>query len=243
MSKLMRGIITILFLITILFVVFITFPSVKNLIFPKHTNENIETAQTVQSVDSQKESYKKISDKPALWKASKSGINIWLFGTIHVAPKETEHKNVWFNTSFLKLLDSVNKVYFESDAISQTGQQQATKLMFDYSMLPDQITLESLLSKENKEKLESYLKKRNLSIKQFNMMQPWAIALILSQIEIQRLNYSLELGVDKLIYNSIEENKKKIDYLESINAAIKPFYTLDMKDQIKLLINVFGRHQ
>ena len=167
-----------------------------------------------------------------LWKATrKGGGTIYLLGTIHLVrpdfyplPRGIEEA---FNLS--------NKLVVEVD-ITRTDQAALGRLVMAHGI--DNSTPDSLFKKlepETLSLLKDYIETKNLSTRMFGQMQPWLASLTISQMELQRLGFDAESGIDKHFLRKAHKEGMEVLALESEESQISLFSSLSPALQGKML--------
>jgi uncharacterized protein YbaP (TraB family) len=96
-------------------------------------------------------------------------------------------------------------------------------------------TLEKHLSPEAFESVKKQLTELGASLEAANKYRPWFLALSLASIEIVKLGFDPNYGIDRYFLSKATE-KKKIVELESLEYQFKLFSTLSEKDQELFLL-------
>ena len=208
--------------------------------FPKLVGKNTSKQSTTHPISSHQTTAGEhtpnaLMGKPALWKASKDGVSFWLFGSYHAAPTHQETHNVWMNDAFLHLFQQANKIYFEADAFSLEGQKKLAGLIQKKAFLPKGTTLEDILETKDYQALQRYLERLKYPLPPVSTMKPWMVMIFLTQLEMAQHGFSVEMGIDKILYKTALKEKKDIDYLETPEQSLAVLYQMDKDQQIKAL--------
>lgn len=134
---------------------------------------------------------------PALWKIADEDTTIYLFGTVHILPKDLE----WLDASITDALAKSDIIITElpMDPGSETELQQLTMTK---GMLPKGTTLRSLLSAEQVTIYEGALAKLGVpaaAFAQFDPMKPWFAGMTFSVLPLMQQGYSPDSGVEKVL--------------------------------------------
>ncbi|WP_105258095.1 TraB/GumN family protein [Pseudoalteromonas sp. T1lg88] len=159
---------------------------------------------------------------PALWQVEKQGKTSYLFGTVHVG-----------DTSMKGLPKKIEKAISNSDAVvvevdlTALSAVQIQQRSMPFLMLQNGRTLDSELSPQSYQKLDQYFGEKNINIKMFSSLKPWAVLLTMMQIELQNAGYSDEFGIDKQVLASAKQKNKAIIELESLEQQLEMFTVLE----------------
>ncbi len=173
---------------------------------------------------------------PALWKVADADTTIYLFGTVHVLPKDVE----WYDTTIATALTSSDILVTEipMDPASETAMQQ---LAMTKAALPTGTTLRSLLSEEQKTKYTAALTNLGGKVEaaqlasapvearaqyedakakglvpnpgdilagQFDVMKPWMVGLTMSIFPLTLEGYDPNSGVEKVLIGKVGDKAK-----------------------------------
>lgn len=131
---------------------------------------------------------------PALWKVGDEDTTIYLFGTVHVLPKELE----WYDATIANALDGSDMIVTEikMDKASEADLQQ---LSMKLGLLPPGTTLRSLLTPEQTATYEAGLAKLGSPPEAFDPVKPWLAGLTLSLLPLMQQGYDSNSGVEKIL--------------------------------------------
>ena len=140
---------------------------------------------------------------PALWKVADADTTIYLFGTVHVLPKEVE----WYDATIAKAFDSAGTIVTEipMDAASEAQMAQLTQAK---GMLPAGTTLRSLLNAEQTATYAAAMGKIGIPVEAFDPVKPWLAGLTLSILPLMQQGYEPNSGVEKVLLAKAEGKEK-----------------------------------
>ncbi|MEO1221530.1 MAG: TraB/GumN family protein [Pseudomonadota bacterium] len=166
---------------------------------------------------------------PAMWKVSDEDTTIYLFGTVHVLPKELE----WYDAEIDAALSSSDTVVTEimMDAASEAGMQQLAQ---QRGVFTDGTTLRSLLSEEQTATYEAALAGLGAPPQAFDPLKPWLAGLTLSILPLMQQGYDPNAGVDKVILSKAGEITQ--DALETAEFQIGIFDGLPQDAQVAFMM-------
>lgn len=169
---------------------------------------------------------------PAIWKVSDEDTTIYLFGTVHLLPKNVE----WINPTITDALAKSDMIVTElpMDAGSQVELQQLTMQL---GMLPQGTTLRSLLTPEQTKTYEAAFGTIGLppqAVQQFDVMKPWFAGLNLSMLPLLMSGYTPDSGVEKVLMEKAGDKARGA--LETPEFQLGLFNDLPQSAQIAFLM-------
>ena len=140
---------------------------------------------------------------PALWKVADADTTIYLFGTVHVLPKEIE----WYDATIAKALEGSDILVTEipMDSSSEAAMQQLTMTK---GMLPAGTTLRSLLTAEQTTQYTAALAKLGAPPEAFDPLKPWLAALTFTIVPLMQSGYDPNSGVEKVLLAKVGDKPK-----------------------------------
>jgi uncharacterized protein YbaP (TraB family) len=169
------------------------------------------------------------SQKSFLWKVQSKTNTVYVLGSIHYLKKEMYP----LDEKIEKAFDQSNILGVEAnvDGLSKMDVQKLVESAF-YS---GDDTLEKHLSPETYELVKKQLTEMGASLEAAQRYRPWFLALSLASVEIVKLGFDANSGID-LYFLSKAAEKKKIVELESLEYQMNLFSTLSEKDQELFLL-------
>lgn len=199
---------------------------------------------------------------PALWKVADEDTTIYLFGTVHVLPKEVE----WYDATIAKALDGSDILVTEipMDPASEAAMQQ---MALAKAALPEGTTLRSLLSEEQKAQYTAALNQLGGKIEaaqlaqvpaearaqyedakakglvpnpgdalagQFDGLKPWMVGLSMSILPLTLEGYDPNSGVEKVLLSKVPG--KNTGALETAEFQLGIFDGMPQDAQITFLM-------
>ena len=131
---------------------------------------------------------------PALWKVADEDTTIYLFGTVHVLPKELE----WYDATIANALDSSDMIVTEIK-MDKASEAELQQLSMKLGLLPPGTTLRSLLTPEQTTTYEAGLAKLGAPPEAFDPVKPWLAGLTLSLLPLMQQGYDPNSGVEKIL--------------------------------------------
>ena len=152
--------------------------------------------------------------KSFLWKAQTSRSTVYLLGSIHFLKEEVYPLNQTIENAF----DSSDKLVVEAN-INDLGSLDL-KTLADRAFYKNDDHVEKHVSPETYRLIQKESQALGMPIELLRMQKPWILALSLQTMELVRLGYLPEHGVDYHFLGKAQ-GKKKILELESLEEQLK----------------------
>jgi uncharacterized protein len=179
-------------------------------------------------------------DRPFLWEVNADGAHAYLLGSMHFATKDIYPLDPAIEEAFSASETLVVEVDIDSaDPLVLQQKMMAAGVFKDDRKLSDEIAPETL------EKLQAFVAKRGVPFQMLDSMKPWLGSLMISILELQRLGFDPDLGIDKHFLGKARERGIPVEALESADFQIELLssfadgleddlikYTLDYLDEI-----------
>ena len=167
--------------------------------------------------------------KNFLWKIQSKTNSVYVLGSIHYLKKEMYPLNETIEKAFEKsdiLVVEVN--------IDDTGKVDTQKLV-ESALYWDDETLEKHVSTQTYGLVKKELERLAVPLELIGKQKPWFLSLTLASLEIVKLGFDPNYGIDRY-FLSKAEGKKKILEMESFDYQINLFCQLTEKEQELLLL-------
>ncbi|ASJ91279.1 TraB/GumN family protein [Porphyrobacter sp. CACIAM 03H1] len=166
---------------------------------------------------------------PALWKVADEDTTIYLFGTVHVLPKDLE----WYDATIAEAFDSSGTIVTEipMDAASEAQMAQLTQAK---GMLPAGTTLRSLLNAEQTAAYTAAMGKIGIPVEAFDPVKPWLAGLTLSILPLMQQGYDPNSGVEKVLLAKAEGKEKGA--LETAEFQLSIFDGMTQEAQVAFMM-------
>ncbi len=159
---------------------------------------------------------------PAIWTINKpGGGTITMFGSVHLLPPNLE----WRTPAFTEALAKADVVTFEMPLEDATSPEFMTYVQ-QHMMNPSGVTLSTLLTPEEKTKVEAAAAAVGAPFAMLEQFRPWMAAIQLSMGFVLKEGFDPNSGVDKKIEAEAKAAGKTLDSFET------------GKDQIDIFINL-----
>jgi uncharacterized protein YbaP (TraB family) len=125
---------------------------------------------------------------------------------------------------------SCEKVVFETDLAAMMDPAVQAK-MLAMGLYPEGQTLFQNISDEMQISLEKKMKALGMPLQQFGRFRPWFIAVTLTALELQRLGFRPEYGIDVHFYRRAGSDQKEIGYFETVDVQLALLGKMSEHDQ------------
>ena len=169
--------------------------------------------------------------KSLLYKVGSASSTVYILGSIHLAKPEIYPLDTVIEQAYKRS----DILVVELDAESQESMMVMQTAMAQLGMYPNGKSLKTELSAQTYKQLQTYAVKTGLPLHMLEQMKPWVVMLQLSVMEMMRLGYSPELGIDKHFVDQAKRDKKPIMALETIAEQMALLSRDDKAYQDKLL--------
>lgn len=163
--------------------------------------------------------------KPALWVVKDADTTIYLFGTVHLLPNDTD----WHDPGLDKALADSQSLYVE---ITDDDQVNMTALVLRYG-IDTAHPLSGLLTPADQTRLDRAARLAGLpGTASLNIMRPWLAALTLTVAPLVKAGLDPKLGVDKQLRAQMEKAGKPVHAMETAEEQIR--FLADMPQAVQL---------
>ena len=172
--------------------------------------------------------------KNPLWLIRSGQSSIYLMGSMHVLKKEAYP----LQTALEQAYQASDILVLETDlgaADSPEFQAQVLQL----GTYQDGTTLEQHISKETFALVKNKAAGLGLPIEQISLFKPWTCALVFVQLELLRLGFDPNLGVDRHFFEQAKQDRKKLDWLEPVDFQLQLLTQLGKENEEAFLKQTF----
>ena len=171
----------------------------------------------------------------ALWSVSSDDNTIYLLGSVHVLKQE----NYPLHDSIYQAFDKVSHLVFEVNLDEMSSPMNQIGVLAK-GMYKDGQTLKQALSPENYAIAKTKLEKRGYQIELFKLMKPWMLATTITILELQKLGFGTDHGVDQHFFQKAKTEEKTVEGLETVEYQLNLFDSLSPKTQEQFLLQTLA---
>ncbi len=166
---------------------------------------------------------------PALWVVKDEDTTIYLFGTVHILKPGLG----WFDEAVKDAFDKSDRLVLEMVEPSPAETQTLfSKLAIDTSGK----TLRSKMTDSDRPIYEAAIGKIGLPVAALDPLDPWAAAVTLSVVNMQKQGFDANSGVEKQLTAAANASKKPIGGVETMEFQLGVFDAIPEAEQIRFLI-------
>jgi uncharacterized protein YbaP (TraB family) len=168
---------------------------------------------------------KPVSAKHAIWRVLGSNCVVHLLGSVHVLKDEHYPLPAVFESAFT----NASVVVFETDIGGMMKPETQSKLL-GQAMLPDGVFLKDYLTDKTYADLQAFLKENGIPELMVNKLRPGFAMMTLVMLEVQKLGFQAEQGMDLYFYKRAQSQKKSVRGLESVDFQMGLLCELDKEE-------------
>ena len=181
---------------------------------------------------------------PAIWKIDGPAGDIYLFGSIHILPKDFQ----WRRPELDAALRQAQRLVFEINMDDAMSPASTMGLVTQHGFLPPDKTLHKMLAPEHRKKLDEVSASLGVPPAGLARMRPWLAAITLTSLSLIKqsskdgkpVNPSAMTGdlagVDMQLWRWGKSAGKELGALETAEDQIRIFADLPENQQIQLLV-------
>jgi uncharacterized protein YbaP (TraB family) len=126
------------------------------------------------------------------------------------------------------------KIIFETDIAAMQGPVIQTA-MLERGLYPEGQTLHQNLDGSTRRSLQNKFSELGLPLEHFAKFKPWVVALTLASLELQRLGFDPNYGIDVYFFHKAMKDGKEIAFLETAEYQLNLLAKMDEQDQRSFL--------
>ena len=179
------------------------------------------------------QSSKSRTKKNFLWSVEKGKSTIYLLGSIHLLPRELKALNKAIEAAY----SDSKIIVFETNIDSLSDPAFEAKVT-NLGLLPPGQTLEQQVSKQTYSLLQQKVSELGLQVEIFNQFKPWLCALTLTSMELQRLGFNPNYGIDMHFFDRAKQDGKEMRFLETTDDQLGLFTAMSKQEEDSFLAKV-----
>lgn len=193
-------------------------------------NTPTEAPASVEALDPVKVTAAAIKDvDPALWIVKDEDTTIYLFGSVHILKPGLG----WFDDGVKAAFETSDQLMLE---LVEPPVAEAQALFGKLAMDQQGKTLRSKMNDADRAVYETAMGKLGLPAAALDPFDPWAAAITISLLAIQKTGFDPNSGVEKQLTAAANATKKPIAGLETMEFQLGVFDTLPESEQIAFLV-------
>lgn len=174
-----------------------------------------------------------VAASPAMWKVADEDTTIYLFGTIHLLPKETK----WRSPAFDQAAAGSDTLVVET-VIDESNPAATMGELFKLAVSPGLPPLLERVPADKKDALATMIAKSGIPAQAFDKLETWAAAFMLLGVQFQSLGLDSGSGVETVLKKQFKDGGKSIGQLETNAEQLGFFDRLSEDSQRNFLVSV-----
>ena len=166
---------------------------------------------------------------PALWVVKDEDTTVYLFGSVHILKPGLG----WFDDGVKTAFDSSDQLVLE---LVEPPAAEVQALFGKLAMDQQGKTLRSKMNDADRAVYEAAMGKLGIPAPAFDPFDPWAAAVTLSLVAMQKSGFDPNSGVEKQLTAAAKVSNKPIAGLETMEFQLGVFDTLPEAEQITFLV-------
>src|SRR5689334_9878244 len=165
-----------------------------------------------------------------LWEVRGKSNSVYLLGSIHFAKDD-----------FYPLAKPIEQAYerssiivFEAD-LGEMKSMETQASLLKAGMCPPGESLSQQVGQATYAALQSWLKKADVPPAMLDQMKPWLASVTLVVLELQKLGFNPDQGIDEHFYSRAKDDKKEVRGLETVAFQVNLFADLSREESEQFL--------
>ena len=171
-----------------------------------------------------------VAPRPALWQVSDADTTVYLFGTIHLLPKDSQ----WRTPALDNAIGQSQTLMLET-IIDDKNPAELAGVMASLGFRNDLPPLSQRVDPSKRPQLETAIAKTGLPRAAFDRMETWAAAFSLIGLQFRSIGLEGGEGVEAVLRNSFQSAGKTVGQLETNREQLGFFDSLPESAQRALL--------
>ena len=189
-----------------------------------------EAPASVEALDPVKAPAVMVKDvDPALWVVKDADTTIYLFGSVHILKPGLG----WFDDGVKTAFDASDQLVLE---LVEPPAAEVQAMFGQLAMDQKGKALRSKLNDADRAVYEAAMGKLGIPAAAFDPFEPWAAAMTLSLLAMQKSGFDPNSGVEKQLTAAANITKKPIAGLETMEFQLGVFDTLAETEQVQFLV-------
>lgn len=189
-----------------------------------------EAPAAVEALDAVKTAAVAMKDvDPALWVVKDDDTTIYLFGTVHILKPGLG----WFDEGVKTAFDASDRLILE---MVEPAPAESQALFMKLAMDPNGKSLRSKMTDADRAVYEAAVKKIGLPVEALDPFDPWAAAVTLSVLTMQKQGFDINSGAEKQLSAAAKASNKPIGGVETMEFQLGVFDTMPEAEQIRFLV-------
>jgi uncharacterized protein YbaP (TraB family) len=173
------------------------------------------------------------AQKHFLWAVESERNTVYLLGSMHILKQDSYPLPAAIESTY----GCCRKIVFETD-LDGMNDPESQGMIMKKGLYPQGQKLSEHISSETYSLLQKRLATSGLSIAQFEQFRPWFMALSIGSMELQRLGYDPNLGIDRYFFEKAKRDGKEKIFFEANSFQLNLMASLNNRHQDMFLKGV-----
>lgn len=175
------------------------------------------------------------AEGPTVWEMRGSGATVWLLGSVHLL-RESDYP---LPESVDRVMARAERLVLELD-LDAVDPITSQMIVFSLGRLEEGQTLADVMGKRSYRLAAKRAEKLGIDLGMLSALKPWFAALTIMNIEMLRLGFNPELGLEQYLANQARQSGKEIVGLETMEYQLGLFDELSYDTQSALLLQTLS---
>jgi uncharacterized protein YbaP (TraB family) len=171
------------------------------------------------------------ADGASVWSMKGERNTVYLAGSVHALPQD----QAGFSTQLEMAYEAADALVMEVD-LDDLDPLEAVEFITSRGTLTGPETLADVLGAEKYRSVSELAASVGLPEFAIAKLEPWAAALMLTQVALMSTGYDPQLGIDMQLMNRARADRKPIEGLETIEDQLGIFDGRSTAEQVKFLV-------
>ncbi|MGB7948678.1 MAG: TraB/GumN family protein [Candidatus Binatia bacterium] len=169
-------------------------------------------------------------DKSFLWKVESDKSPVYILGSVHFLKKDNYPLKAAIETAF----DNTRKLVLEID-LKSADAATVQRITLEKGINRDGTSLQQNVSPDTYSLAEKRAKELGIDIRALGPLKPWLVALTMTSLQLQKLGFDPNAGVDRYLAARAMKSGKTMAALETVAFQIGLMDQLPQRDQESML--------
>jgi uncharacterized protein YbaP (TraB family) len=188
----------------------------------KAPGDSVVAAQPISAPEQPGQVAAEQGDRGLFYQVGEGAAVVYLLGSIHLGSPDLYPMRQGIESAF----DSSDTAVVEITLDQQSAQQMKTDVM-RAMLYPAGDSIDAHLSAETREALRGFLEQTGLPKQMFTRLKPWAAAVLITTLELEKAQYSAEDGMDLYFQRRAQQSGKPVVALETAQQQLELLAGID----------------
>ncbi|HEX7416684.1 MAG TPA: TraB/GumN family protein [Steroidobacteraceae bacterium] len=166
----------------------------------------------------------------AVWSIRGAHNTVYLAGSVHVL----KQSDAELPAAFDKAYSASQTLVMELD-MDQADPLAAQQFIAENGMLEGDKTLRDIVGEARYKRVAAEAEKLGLPIEALQQFEPWTVALTITELEVAKMGFDPEAGVEKQLARRANSDHKEMRGLETLDEQLSLLHGLSYEDQSRFL--------